>query len=342
VNDRADFYARIAGRHLRPLWEVLDDLVPPQPRPAARAALWRYADVRPALMESGELITAMEAVRRVLILENPVLPGSSLVTSALYAGLQLILPGEVAPSHRHTQSALRFIVEGAGAYTAVDGERTTMAPGDFIITPSWTWHDHGNDGDEPVVWLDGLDIPIVALHDAQFAERHPAAVQPVSRPEGDADARWGANMALVDLRHESRTSPVFNYPYARSRAALAKLAAAGVRDPAHGVRMRYVNPATGGWAMPTLGTFLQMLPRGFRSLPHRSTDGTVYCCVEGHGTIGIGDEAFEWGPRDIFVAPSWQTRTLSAATDAVLFGYSDRPVQEALGLLREETFGDIA
>jgi len=340
VNDRADFYTRIAGRHLRPLWEVLDDLVPPQPRPSARPALWRYDDVRPPLMESGKLITAAEAIRRVLILENPGLPGSSLITSALYAGLQLILPGEVAPSHRHTQSALRFIVEGAGAYTAVDGERTTMAPGDFIITPSWTWHDHGNDGEEPVVWLDGLDIPIVALHDAQFAERYPEAVQPVNRPEGDADARWGANMALIDHRHGSRTSPVFNYPYAKSRAALAKLAAAGVSDPAHGVRMRYVNPVTGGWAMPTLGTFLQMLPSGFRSLPHRSTDGTVYCCVEGRGTIRIGDEEFEFGPRDVFVAPSWQARTLTASTDAVLFGYSDRPVQEALGLLREETIAE--
>ena len=340
MNDRADFYTRIAGRHLRPLWEVLDDLVPAQPRPSARPALWRYDDVRPAIMESGNLITAEEAVRRVLVLENPGLPDSSLITSALYAGLQLILPGEVAPSHRHTQSALRFIVEGAGAYTAVDGERTTMAPGDFIITPSWTWHDHGNDGDEPVVWLDGLDIPIVALHDAQFAERYPEAVQPLARPEGDADARWGANMALVNHDHRSRTSPVFNYPYAKSRAALAKLAAGGVRDPAHGVRMRYVNPVTGGWAMPTLGTFLQMLSSGFRSLPHRSTDGTVYCCVEGRGTIRIGDEEFEFAPRDVFVAPSWQVRTLTALADAVLFGYSDRPVQEALGLLREETLAE--
>jgi gentisate 1,2-dioxygenase len=342
VNDRADFYTRIAGRHLRPLWEVLDDLVPPQPRPSARpcvVALRRRAAAADGVRQAhhrggGDTPRAHSRESRP--------PGSSLITSALYAGLQLILPGEVAPSHRHTQSALRFIVEGAGAYTAVDGERTTMAPGDFIITPSWTWHDHGNDGEEPVVWLDGLDIPIVALHDAQFAERYPEAVQPVNRPEGDADARWGANMALIDHRHGSRTSPVFNYPYAKSRAALAKLAAAGVRDPAHGVRMRYVNPVTGGWAMPTLGTFLQMLPRGFRSLPHRSTDGTVYCCVEGRGTMRIGDEEFEFGPRDVFVAPSWQVRTLTASADVVLFGYSDRPAQEALGLLREENDRDVA
>ncbi len=342
MNDRADFYARIADRHLRPLWEVLDELVPPAPRPQSVAALWRYDDLRPAIMESGNIISAMEAVRRVLILENPGLPGSSLITSALYAGLQLILPGEIAPSHRHAQSALRFIVEGSGAYTAVDGERTTMAPGDFIITPSWTWHDHGNDGNGPVVWLDGLDIPIVALHDAQFAERYPEPVQPVSRAEGDCDARWASNMALFDHGHATKTSPMFSYPYARSRAALAKLAAARVCDPAHGVRMRYVNPVTGGWAMPTMGTFLQLLPAGFRGMPSRSTDGTVYCCIEGRGSVRIGEQPFEFGPRDIFVVPSWQPRSFAAATEVVLFGYSDRPVQEALGLLREQTLDESA
>jgi gentisate 1,2-dioxygenase len=287
-------------------------------------------------MESGELISAMEAVRRVLILENPGLPGSSRVSGALYAGLQLILPGEVAPSHRHVQSALRFVVEGRGAYTSVDGERTTMAPGDFIITPSWTWHDHGNEGDEPVIWLDGLDIPIVALHDAQFAERYPAPVQPLVRPEGDCEARWGSNLALLDRRHETRTSPVFSYPYGRSRAALAAVGAGGGIDASHGVRMRYVNPVTGGWTMPTLGTWLQWLPAGFRGAPARSTDATVCCCVEGRGRVHVGGETFAWGPRDVFVAPSWHARSIDADEESVLFCYSDRPVQEALGLLREE------
>ncbi|MFZ9137799.1 MAG: cupin domain-containing protein, partial [Hylemonella sp.] len=131
--------------HLTPLWEVLHALVPPQPNSPCVSTLWRYEQVRPFLQRAGELISAEEAVRRVLILENPGLRGKSAITQSLYAGLQLILPGEVAPSHRHTQSALRFIVEGTGAYTAVDGERTLMHPGDFIITPSWTWHDHGNE-----------------------------------------------------------------------------------------------------------------------------------------------------------------------------------------------------
>ena len=333
---RSDFYRRICARNLRPLWQVLDELVPERPKPRAEATLWRYADVRPYLMEAGGLITALEAVRRVLILENPGLPDSSLITGALYAGLQLILPGEVAPAHRHTQVALRFIIEGSGAYTAVEGERTTMHPGDFIITPSWAWHDHGNETDQPVVWLDGLDIPIVALHDAQFAERYPELGQPLLRPEGDAAARWGKNMLPLDHRHQGRVSPLFSYPYDASREALARLHAGGMLDAARGVKLRYINPLTGGWAMPSIGTCLQLLPRGFQGRPHRSTDGTVYCCVEGEGKARIGGKDFEWRQHDIFVVPSWQTLELSAAQESVLFSYSDRPAQEALDLLREE------
>ena len=194
TDERKAFYERIDHDSLAPLWEVLGNLVPPRPATPCVPAYWSYAQVRPYLLEAGRLITAREAERRVLILENPGLRGASSITHSLYAGLQLILPGEVAPSHRHSQSALRFVVEGEGAYTAVDGERTTMRPGDFIITPSWTFHDHGNPGSDPVIWLDGLDIPMVAFFDAGFAERHPQEVQPVTRPEGQALARYGANM----------------------------------------------------------------------------------------------------------------------------------------------------
>ena len=161
--ERRAFYDAIATHSMAPLWEALHALVPLAPNTPCVPAQWKYADVRPYLMQSGELITAEQAVRRVLILENPALQGQSCITQSLYAGLQVILPGEVAPSHRHTQSALRFVVEGHGAYTAVDGERTSMQPGDFIITPSWTFHDHGHSGaagvDQPVVWLDGLTSP---------------------------------------------------------------------------------------------------------------------------------------------------------------------------------------
>ena len=133
---RTAYYERIARHDMTPLWEVLGALVPPTPATPCVPAQWQYRALRSALLESSELITAAEAERRVLILENPGMRGSSCVTHSLYAGLQLILPGEVAPSHRHTQTALRFVIEGTGAYTAVDGERVAMHPGDFIITPS--------------------------------------------------------------------------------------------------------------------------------------------------------------------------------------------------------------
>jgi gentisate 1,2-dioxygenase len=333
--ERQAFYDKIAPANLAPLWEQLHSLVTAEPRPRVLPAIWHYDQIRPYLMQSGGLITAQEATRRVLMLMNPGLGGEASITGSLFAGLQLIMPGEVAPTHRHTQSALRFIIEGHGAYTAVDGERTPMEPGDFVITPSWTWHDHGNDTSDPMVWLDGLDVQLVNLLNASFAEGYPEETQPVSRPEGDALARYGHNLLPVDWKPAVKTSPVFNYPYTRSREALAALAKNGDPDPYHGHKLRYVNPATGESAMPTIGTFLQLLPKGFAGSPYRSTDGTVYVAVEGEGETRIGDTVLRWGPRDIWVVPSWMSHTHHAASEAVLFSFSDRPVQEKLGLWRE-------
>ncbi len=228
---RRDFYARIDQLGMTPLWEVLGALVPPEPTSPVAPALWRYDQIRAHVMEAGRLITAEEAERRVLVLENPALRGRSCITQSLYAGLQLILPGEVAPAHRHTQSALRLVLDGEGAYTAVDGERTTMRFGDFIITPAWTFHDHGNLGREPVVWLDGLDIPLVRFLDAGFAEKSSARTQVEARPEGDALARYGNNMLPLDLEQTAaQPSKVFVYPYARTRESLARHLAHGDRS----------------------------------------------------------------------------------------------------------------
>ena len=334
-SERQAFYDRIAPQSLAPLWERLHTLVTRAPVTPVLPAIWHYDDVRPHLMRAGSLITAKEAERRVLILENPGMPGQTCITHSLFAGLQLILPGEVAPAHRHTQSALRFIVEGNGAYTAVDGERTLMQPGDFVLTPSWTWHDHGNDTDQPMVWLDGLDIPIVRLLDAGFMEPANADSQQVSRPAGDSFARYGANMLPVDYQ-PGKASPVFNYPYERTREALATLARNGEPDACHGYKLRYVNPATGGSPMPTIGACMQWLPGGFATAPYRSTDGTVFSVVEGEGETVIGDTVLHWKPRDIFVLPSWHSHHHRASSDAVLFSFSDWPVQSALGLWREQ------
>lgn len=333
---RAHFYQRIDPHHMTPLWEVLGALVPPAPASPAVPAIWRYAETRPCVMEAGTLITAEQAERRVLVLENPGLRGQSCTTQSLYAGLQLILPGEVAPAHRHTQSALRLVMEGQGAYTAVDGERTPMHRGDLILTPSWTWHDHGNGGHEPVVWLDGLDIPLVRFFDAGFAEKSGVATQLPSRPEGDALARYGSNLLPVD--YAARTadpSRVFVYPYAQTRAAMQQIGRTPP-DPHLGHKQRFVNPATGASPLPTIGACVQALPAGFETRPVRATDGTVLLCLEGHGHVSVGNQDWAFEENDVFVVPPWQALRLHARTDTLLFSFSDRPVQQVLGLFREE------
>ncbi len=331
-----EYYARLPERSLAPLWTVLSSLVTPQPVSLCRPALWRYDDVRPLVMEAGDLITARQAERRVLILENPGLPGESRITDTIYAGLQLILPDEVAPAHRHTQSALRFVLEGEGAFTAVDGEKTIMREGDFVITPSWTWHDHGNESDTPMIWLDGLDIPLVQTLNASFAERYSQQAYPQSRPAGDALARFGSGLLPVDHRRSSMASPVFNYPYERTRDALEKMRSASDWDACHGLKFRYANPVTGGHAIPTIATHMQLLPQGFQTAPYRSTDATVFAVIEGKGRTSIGESEFAWSKRDIFVAPSWNTVCHHSQQDSYLFSFSNRPVQEMFDLWREQ------
>ncbi|KNZ32594.1 MAG: gentisate 1,2-dioxygenase [Methylibium sp. NZG] len=339
-DSRNAYYDRIAPNHLAPLWTRLKSLVPKEPTPVGVPHRWAYSEVRPHVLESADHISAKEAERRVLILENPALAGSSQITQTLYAGLQLIMPGEVAPAHRHTQSALRFIVEGSGAYTAVDGEKTMMQPGDFVITPSWTWHHHGHDGEPgkagPMVWLDGLDIPLTHFFGSTFREDHADEEASVIRPTGDALARYGSGLLPVGWRNGSLNSPVFNYPYARTREALHALTRAGAPDAHAGHLMRYINPADGGWAMPTMATMIRLLPAGFATLPYRGSDSTVFIAVEGQGELRVAGQRFELTPHDIVVVPGWMAYTLHASQDLVLFSYSDRVAQEKLGFFREQ------
>ncbi|HTD91773.1 MAG TPA: cupin domain-containing protein [Burkholderiales bacterium] len=316
----AQFSHDISVHNLAPLWERTVRMQPGSP---CAPALWRYADTRPLLARAAALITAQAAERRVLVLENPALRGSFQITQSLFAGLQIILPGEIAPSHRHTPNALRFIIEGEGAYTAVDGQRTPMSPGDFVVTPNWAWHDHGNVGDGPVVWLDGLDTPFAQFFGAMFRENHPQQSQPLTQTADNAQM------------------PPLRYPYARTREALAQLTKTSAPNGthstynAHGVKLRYTNPATGGNVFPTIAAFMQLLPQGFDGRSYRCTDGAVYCVVEGHGAIYFADERREFEAHDCFVIPPWQWHRFTAQSECVLFSFSDRAAQEALGFWRE-------
>ena len=333
--EREAFYDAIEPESMRALWSVMSGIITPEPKSDCRPFMWSYEAVRARLLEAADLITAKEAERRVLILENPGLKGSSKITTSLYCGVQLVMPGEVAPAHRHTQSALRFVLESEGGFTAVGGEKTEMKFGDFVITPNWEWHDHGNTTDAPIFWLDGLDIPVVQFLDASFAEGYGEDQQPITKPEGDSAARYGANMMPLGYERSVPSSPIFNYPYERSRAALERMKTDAAWDPCHGLKMKYTNPINGDWAMPTIGTCLQLLPKGFQTVGYRSTDATVFVCVEGQGVSRIGDQEFHWGPKDVFVAPSWSEIVHNVSEEAVLFSYSDRPIQEKLGLFRE-------
>ena len=247
------------------------------------------------LIEAGNRISAKEAKHRVLISENPRFAGEARITTSLFSGLQLVLPGELPPAHRHSQPALPFIVKGSGGQRAVDGERTIMEEGDFVITPP------------------GRGT--------------------ITAPDGDSGARYGANMLPVDYRSSSPVSPLFAYPYARTREALEAMKQRDEWDPR--LEMRYTNSNDGGHTMPTIGAFIQLLPKGFTSKRYQSTDATVFVCVKGKGKTRIGRTDLEWGPHDIFVAPSWHPVVHEASAESVLFSCSDRPVQEKLGLWRE-------
>jgi gentisate 1,2-dioxygenase len=335
---REEFYQRISKRDMAPLWKVMSSVVTKEPVTRCVPHVWHYDDVKSLVMESGGLITAEEALRRVLVLENPALRGESRATNTLFAGIQMILPGEVAPAHRHVSSAIRFVLDGEGAYTAVEGEKAFMSPGDFVITANWAPHDHGNPSEKPMLWLDVLDFPAVNFYEASFADYFDEndKMQNTTRGDGDSLAFFGSGVLPDGAPIELKRSPVINYTYARTRPILDRLRKSGDIDKSHGVRVRYANPINGGPVLPTMGANLALLPKGFKGEKYRSTDGTIFVCTEGGGTTKVEDTTLEWGPNDVFVVPPWKRYSHQTTKDSVLFSISDQPAQVALGIWRED------
>jgi len=332
---RQGFYDRIAKKDMAPLWKVMGSVVTKEPVTRCQPHVWHYDDVKSLVLESGGLITAEEAQRRVLVLENPALHGESKATNTLFAGIQMILPNEVAPAHRHVSSAIRFVLDGEGAYTAVEGEKSYMSRGDFVITANWAPHDHGNTSDKPMLWLDVLDVPAVNFFETSFAEDFDSPTQATTRQDGDSLSFYASGV-LPDGATTINRTPVINYTYARTRPIVERRMQAGDIDKSHGARVRYANPINGGPVLPTMGANLAMLPKGFKGAPYRSTDGTIFVCAEGEGSTNVDGELLQWGPNDVFVVPSWKRYFHTAAKQSVLFSISDRPMQEALGIWRED------
>ena len=322
----------VRDRNAMPLWEVNAQ----RGRPTVRPFLWRYDDYRDLLYRAADLVPMELAERRVFVFSNPGIERHA-ATSTLYANLQIIKPGEVAPSHRHSPSALRLVIEGQGAYTAVNGEKSYMDPGDFVTTPSWTWHDHGNEGDAPMVWLDGLDVPFIQTLDANFYEQHPDSSHPLTKPDDMSLRLYGAgSLRPTWTEHDGPHSPILNYKFVHTYETLAALAKESGGSPWDGVTVEFTNPLTGGPAMPTMACFATLLQPGRRTQAHRHTGGVVYHVIQGRGSSVIAGERFDWGPKDTFVVPSWHRYRHRADEEAVLFGVSDEPALRALGFLRAE------
>ncbi|MGH3343028.1 MAG: cupin domain-containing protein [Carbonactinosporaceae bacterium] len=333
------FYDEIDGYHLQPLWTQTGDLMPFHPRPDAVPWLWRWSRLKPLAQRAGDLVPIERGgERRVLALSNPGLGGRPFATPTLWAAVQYLGPRESAPAHRHTPGAIRFVLEGEGVWTLVNGDPCAMASGDLILTPSWNWHEHHNPHDEPMVWFDGLDIPLVKALDAVFYENYPDLYvdpnQPAP-PRSDSEKAYGAPGLRPDgLEPPGRHSPLLAYRFADTDRTLDGLLE--TRDEPM-VGITYVDPLSGRDALPTMRCAMHRLRPGRRTPSRRSAGSSVVVAFRGSGSSVVDGTRMHWQAGDMFAVPSWAAVDHEAEVPADLFTISDAPVLEALGLDRVET-----
>jgi gentisate 1,2-dioxygenase len=316
------YYRSLEGEALGALWTVANEIEPWYPQPKSVPTLWKWKRIEPFVRRAPELVSAEKAARRVVMLVNPGRKEWSAAAGLLYTGVQIMNPGEFTSAHRHQASALRFIMEGRGAYTVVDGERLALGPRDLVLTPNGTWHDHGIEaGGTQCIWQDGLDIPLMNSLDANFYEVHPEVMQ---KPAPLSRENW-----------TKPYSPVFKYSWDESYRALK---ASSHHSKFDGTIHEYKNPLTGGSIMPTLGAQLQLLRPGEETKMHRHTGSVIYQVATGRGWSKVGDQTFEWEEKDIFSVPSWCPHShgnASGSEEACLFSFNDFPAMRALALYRE-------
>jgi gentisate 1,2-dioxygenase len=348
VEDTAEldsYYQALEQENLYALWTVANKIEPWFPKSRSIATLWRYSELRPLVLKALDLVSPEKAGRRVIALENPTRKGFSTCVGWLYTGLQVTRPGEFTSAHRHAASALRFIMEGKGAYTVVDGHKIELNEGDFVITPNDSWHDHGvAEGGETTIWQDGLDMLLVNELEANFYAVHPDVRQKQSFPVNDLPSLYGGPGLLPGGGTWTKPySPMMRYEWGPTYEALLKASLVSDGSPYDGILMRYANPLTGGPVMPTMGGNIQLLRAGESTRAHRHTGSIVYNVAKGKGYSVIEGRRYDWSEHDIFVVPSWALHehcNLSATDDAVLFSFDDLPAMLALGLYREEFYPD--
>lgn len=326
----------IERHNFQPLWDRASRVNTNEPRALDPPMLWRWRDFGPLIDRAAREVKMPEAIRRVMMLTNPAFGGSPQTTTNLVGALQVLEPGESAPSHRHTAAAIRFILEANGGKTFVDGMPLEMQPGDCILTPGWTWHGHINDTDHRVVWFDGLDVPLARFSlDTYFFEPHApeGAIESASNPV--APGRW-TQTGLAPTRVSSEPppySPKYRYAWTDTHEILDAIAP----DADGSSFVRYVNPQTGGAVLPTIDCWALRLEQGRETKARRNTSNAICIVVEGEGRSSVGERSFTWSKHDIFSIPHWNWVSHCSSTDkAHLFFFSDRELYLRLGYLREE------
>ena len=335
------------GRKLNVAEYWFNDYQVQEPKPAAIPYLWKWAPIEALMYESRDLIPIKTAERRGLFLANPGLNGRPFMTSTLLSDLQLLSPGESAPTHRHTSSSSRLHIKGHGAFTTVEGEKCTMEPGDVVINPSWQWHDHGNDGDGDVIYWNVLDVPLVEamdniFYDFNYDKADDAApdIQSIKKPLNYSDDLYCAPGVLPNFveRANKPYSCKLVYKWAETCRALERMRShAG--DAYDALMVEYVNPETGQSVLPTMSFHMQMLRPSEQTLEHRQTSSAVYCVIEGSGYTEVNGTRLQWSKNDFFAIPQWMWHrhvNTSGERDAVLFSVSDRPALLKFGLYRAQ------
>lgn len=333
-------YEEMSRRGAAPLWRHVGNLFLDEPQSAAVPYLWKYAELRELAMHFAGRLSIEEAQRRVIMLVNPGLKDPPATVNTLFAGLQILMPGEQAPAHRHTANAFRFIIEGSGVYTTVDGERVHMHPNDLLLTAGGQWHDHYNEGEEMMIWLDGLDYPLVNLLECGFFELFPDGVQPATVPD-DLSTRQMIHGRLNPMwvAGTRTASSIGNYPWTETERALASIADAAEGSSHDGVILEYTNPWSGKSVLPTISCRIQRLRPGFRGQARKQTASVICHVVRGAGTVTVDGQEHQWGQHDVFAVPGWHEYSLindSASSDAVLFSYTNEPALRALNLYRDQ------
>jgi gentisate 1,2-dioxygenase len=338
------YYKELEALGAGALWTVANDIEPWEPRASSIPMLWRYEDLRELVLKSSELVTPEQAGRRVVYLVNDKRRDVSAAVGWLYTGIQVTRPGESTSAHRHKASALRFIMEGEGGYTVVDGNKIMLEVNDFVITPNSTWHEHGVEaGGKTCIWQDGLDIPLVnALEANDYAVYD--GKQPLTAPVNHSPLTYsGVGLVPADNEWNKPYSPLFKYSWKQVYPALLEAAKVNEGSPYDGILMRYTNPLTGGHVMQTMGASIQLLRPAEHTMAHRHTGSFVYQCAKGKGYSIIAGKRFDWKERDIFCVPSWAYHehvNLSETEDACLFSFNDLPVITNLGLYQEMAHPD--